>query len=255
MPRKRRICFVTGTRAEFGLMRPTLEAIRAHPKLELQLIVTGMHLDRRHGRSINDIRREGWKIDSVVPWKADVAQATGLAIAGLSKSLSRLKTDVVLVVGDRVEAFAAASAGHISDLAVAHVHGGDRAEGMIDDSLRHAMTKLSHIHFPATRSSAARIRKLGEDASRIHLVGAPGIDGITELAPVSRHLKKCFPRLTPRAYAMLVMHPDRGGSSIEPILNAIFRSGIEKVLAVYPNNDPGAAKIIRALNRRRRQLA
>jgi UDP-hydrolysing UDP-N-acetyl-D-glucosamine 2-epimerase len=251
MPRKRRICFVTGTRAEFGLMRPTLDAIRAHPKLQLQLIVTGMHLDARHGKSIDEIRREGWKIDAVVPWKGEVAEATGRAIAGLSRTFSKLKTDIVLIVGDRVEAFAAATAAHISHRAVAHVHGGDRAEGVIDDSLRHAITKLAHIHFPATGASRDRIIRLGEDARRVHPVGTPGLDGLKRLAASGDP----FPQLVPKQYALVVMHPDRDGSDVAVVLDAIRGAGVGQVVAVYPNNDPGADRIIRTLERRRGNFA
>ena len=184
----RRICFVTGTRAEFGLMSSTLRAIQAIDAVQLQLVVTGMHLHPKHGQSIRQIENEGWKIDAVVPWEAVantpalVAAETGRAMAGLAEVLDRLNSEIVLVVGDRAEAFAAASAGHIGGRIVAHVHGGDRALGQVDDSLRHAITKLAHLHFPATAQSAERIRKLGEDRWRVHRVGSPGIDGIIRSA-------------------------------------------------------------------------
>src|SRR4051794_1816336 len=201
--KRRRICFVTGTRAEFGLMRTTLAAIRAHPSLQLQIVVTGMHLDRAHGRSLDAIRAEGWRVEGVVPWPrstspAGTARSTGLATAGIAQTLERLRSDVVLVVGDRVEAFAAAAAGHLSGRAVAHVHGGDRALGQVDDSLRHAITKLSHVHLPATKASAARIIRLGEDRWRVHRVGTPGLDGITTSAPDRSALRESFPDVIPR---------------------------------------------------------
>src|SRR4051812_9799470 len=205
MAKTRTVCFVTGTRAEFGLMANTLRAIEAERGLRLRIVATGMHLDRRHGRTVDPIRREGWRGDATVPWRAGgggpggrgggargraagedletLAAETGRATAGLAKALEALGTDVVLVVGDRVEAFAAATAGHLSGRVVAHVHGGDRALGQVDDALRHAITKLSHIHFAATKQSAERIRKLGEDAWRIFLVGTPGIDGISRVSP------------------------------------------------------------------------
>ena len=162
--KKRNICFVTGTRAEFGLMRSVLKSIQKISNLKLQIVATGMHLDRAHGRTIDQIRREGWKVDRAVDWKSGLspgatAAATGRAIAGLAKTYSELKSDVALVVGDRVEAFAAAAAAHVSGVAVAHVHGGDRAAGQIDDSLRHAITKLAHVHFPATKTSEERDSK------------------------------------------------------------------------------------------------
>src|SRR6185437_8191849 len=210
---RRRICFVSGTRAEFGLMRSVLEAIRAHPKLDLQLIATGMHLDRSRGRSIDQIREEGFRIDAIVPW-ADkdlsaraTAVATGKSIAHLADEFESLKSDIVLVVGDRVEPFAAASAAHISSRIVAHLHGGDRALGIVDDSLRHAITKLAHIHFPATRTSADRIAQLGEDPWRIFRAGSPGLDGIKQLASSPSEIAHEMPRLGDQAFAILIVHP------------------------------------------------
>ena len=198
---KRSVCFVTGTRAEYGLMRSTLAAIRDHPQLRLRIIATGMHLSRQHGRTIDAIRNDGWTVDATVPWPSgDLAIQTGRATASIAAAVERLKPDIVLVVGDRVEAFAAATAGHLSGRIVAHVHGGDRALGQVDDALRHAITKLAHVHFPATAASAERLLKLGEDRWRIHRVGSPGIDGIVESAgPLT---------LEPGGmYALVVLHP------------------------------------------------
>jgi GDP/UDP-N,N'-diacetylbacillosamine 2-epimerase (hydrolysing) len=240
---KRRICFVTGTRAEFGLMRTALLAIQKSKDLELQIVVTGMHLDKRHGRSIARVGKEGWTIDAVVPWKGQSpAEATGNAIAGLARVFRKLRSDVVLVVGDRVEAFAAAAAGHIAGLFVAHVHGGDRALGQVDDSLRHAITKLAHIHFPATEESAARIIGMGEDRHRVHRVGSPGIDGIRQAAA----------KLAPdrRKFALLILHPADPDESLEyrrakMVLRGVLQCGVDRVVIIYPNNDPGSGGIIR----------
>ena len=248
----RRVCFVTGTRAEYGLMRSSLAAIESNPKLELQLIVTGMHLDRRHGRSIQQIRTDGWldrpRAHALVSWRppggepAVVAAATGNAISGIAKAISDLKSQIVLIVGDRVEAFAAAAAGHIAGAVVAHVHGGDRALGQADDSLRHAITKLAHVHFPATMASAQRIARLGEDRWRIHRVGSPGLDGIVDTAASVKRL--------PRDFVLLVLHPTEADPKREQararlVLHAVRRSGVPRTIVIYPNNDPGSAGIIR----------
>ena len=184
----RTICFVTGTRAEFGLMVTTLRAVRAAADLTLQVVATGMHLSEAHGRTLDVLRRDGRAVDRVVDWPAGdgVAAATGRAMAGLASALADLRPDVVLIVGDRVEAFAAASAAHLMGIVVAHVHGGDRAMGQADDALRHAVTKLAHVHFPATPQSARRIEKLGEQPWRIRQVGAPGIDGIASAGRPAR---------------------------------------------------------------------
>jgi GDP/UDP-N,N'-diacetylbacillosamine 2-epimerase (hydrolysing) len=249
---KKNICFVTGTRAEFGLMRSVLRSIQKISNLRLQIIATGMHLDPAHGRSLEQIRREGWKVDRVVDWKSDgssesTANATGNAMAALATAYQELKSDVVLVVGDRVEAFAAVAAAHVSGVVVAHVHGGDRAAGQIDDSLRHAISKLAHVHFPATKASEERILKLGEDAWRVHLCGSPGIDGIHATASSKRELGK----LADGQYALLVLHPFDADPAIEKrranaVIRAIEKSGIPHAVIIYPNNDPGSTGIIDA---------
>jgi len=243
----RRICFVTGSRAEFGLMRGVLEAIG---RGNLQIVVTGMHLDRRHGKTIEALRKE-WKIDAVAPWPAGPrAEAVGVGISGLAKVFRKLKPQIVLVVGDRVEAFAAAAAAHLSDIAVAHVHGGDRALGQTDDTLRHAITKLSHLHFPATRTSAQRLRKMGEDGWRIHRFGSPGVDGIRREAASRGELRKEFPSIQAGKFALAVLHPVDADEAIEfqrarMVVEAVRKSGPEKIVIIYPNNDPGSRGIIR----------
>jgi UDP-hydrolysing UDP-N-acetyl-D-glucosamine 2-epimerase len=160
----------------------------------------------------------------------------------LSQAFDRLASDIVLVVGDRVEAFAAATAGHISGRAVAHIHGGDRALGQVDDSLRHAITKLAHIHFPATRESERRIRRLGEDPWRIHRAGSPGIDQIARQAESSG--------LPPHRFALLVLHPVDADDSVEAarariVLKSVQSVAFERLVIVHPNNDPGSTGIAR----------
>jgi UDP-hydrolysing UDP-N-acetyl-D-glucosamine 2-epimerase len=159
------------------------------------------------------------------------------AITGV---LEELKSDIVLVVGDRVEAFAAAAAGHIAGCVVAHVHGGDRALGQVDDSLRHAITKLAHVHFPATTRSARRIVRLGEDDWRIHAVGSPGLDDL----PATR-------RSSARRFdGLLVLHPVDPDDDVEfaraqRVVRAMRSTPLRRIVVVQPNNDPGAGGIIR----------
>lgn len=238
---RRRVCYVTGTRAEFGLMRSVLEAIRTHPKLSLQLIVTGMHLSRAHGRTIDQIRKGGWTIDATVPWSGDLPVATARASAGIAQALSKLKPDVVLLCGDRVEPFAAASAAHLAGLPIAHVHGGDRALGQVDDALRHAISKLAHVHFCATRQSAERLFRMGEDRFRIHTVGTPGIDDARSLARAHPHAP---------IGAVVALHPESADERIEyshaqMLLASLRRSGVTPITIVAPNNDPGWRGIAR----------
>jgi len=226
-------------------MKSTLLALVDHPQLQLQIIVTGMHLSAKHGRTVQSIRDEGWTVDATVPWVAvgesQNAVQTGRAMGGIAAAMDRLNTDIVLVVGDRVEAFAAAAAGHVGGRIVAHIHGGDRALGQVDDSLRHAITKLAHLHFPATVASKQRILKLGEDAWRVHRVGSPGIDGIAGQAGPSEMAGR---------FALVVLHPTDTDEAAEQrraglLLKCVRRIGFDRIVIVYPNNDPGYAGIIR----------
>lgn len=243
-------------------MEGTLRAIGAEPRLGLQLVVTGIHLDRAHGRTIDRIRGDGWRVDAVVPWRpaggdlVALARETGKATGRLAAAFAKLEPDVVLVVGDRVEAFAAATAAHLSGRVVAHVHGGDRALGQVDDALRHAITKLAHLHFPATQESAERLRKLGEDGGRIYRVGSPGLDGIhadawplSECVDVAGELSGSS--LRKGRYALVLLHPTDADDSEEQrgaelLLRTTRSVGFDNIVVLHPNNDPGSAGILRA---------
>lgn len=263
--RTRRVCFVTGTRAEFGLMRTALAAIRDHPALELQIVATGMHLDPSRGRTLDGIAADGWRVDRVVDWPAGgeadaalVARHAGAAMAGLADAYAALGSDVVLVVGDRAEAFAAAAAGQISGRVVAHVHGGDRAMGQVDDALRHAITKLAHVHFAATAGSAERIYKLGEERWRIHAVGAPGIDGIAGRAATIDAVRAAGIDVTPGRFALLAYHPSDADGDLQravalDLFDVLDGHGppLDRVVIIDPNNDPGAAGVTAAWDARR----
>ena len=262
MGSKRRICFVTGTRAEFGLMRPVLRAIADDARLRLQIIATGMHLDPRHGRGVEAIEADGWGVDHIVVWPAQSgrrpavnARNTGAAMAGFAEAFAKLRSDIVLLVGDRVEPFAAAGAAHLAHIPIAHVHGGDRAIGQVDDALRHAITKLAHIHFPATAGSARRLVKLGEDGWRIRRVGSPGLDGIRQAAADWGELQRELPALVRGRYALVVLHPAGADAGLETqragmVADAVQAVGFDQIVVVYPNNDPGSDGIIRQWRRR-----
>jgi UDP-hydrolysing UDP-N-acetyl-D-glucosamine 2-epimerase len=255
--RQRTIAFVTGTRAEFGLMHTVLAAIKKHPRLNLQIIATGMHLDPAHGNTLASIQSAGYSVNTIIPWEADSgrdritnARNTGRAIAALADAYQDLQPDIVLIVGDRVEAFAAASSAHIAGIPVAHVHGGDRAAGQVDDALRHAITKLSHIHFPATRQSQKRIHHLGEENWRITRAGSPGLDGIIKEAATHRQIQSKVGKLTKHKFALIVLHPADTDEAIEHnraklVLDATACIPFEQIVIVYPNNDPGSSGIMR----------
>ena len=255
MPKRRRICFVTGSRAEFGLMESTLRAIRSHPGLKLQIIATGMHLDPTYGKPLSALFDAGFKPTETVRWslKAGISPVMYSFAAGSTMTLfgleyEHLKPHIVLLVGDRVEIFAAAAAAHLMEIPVAHVHGGDRALGHLDDTLRHVITKLSHIHFPATKASAQRLARLGEDEWRIKMVGSPGLDGIQKLAAPWSQFARLNPSLEPRRYAILLFHPAssdlvREAKVASDLFPEILGAGFDHVVILFPNNDPGSRGI------------
>ena len=188
----KKITVITGTRAEYGLLYPVMRAIQDNPKLNLSIIATGMHLSPGHGYTVKEIENDGFKVDVAVDMLlsndtgVSIVKSLGIGMIGIAQALEQIKTDIVLVLGDRGEPLAAAIAALHMNIPIAHIHGGDTMTGgVIDSSIRHSITKFAHIHFPATEESAARIKKLGEEPWRIHTVGAPGLDTIlnTELLP------------------------------------------------------------------------
>jgi len=248
MPRKRTILYVTGTRAEYGLMRRTLFAIRESKKLELRIMAIGQHLDSSRGFTVDEICADGFApIVAKRVSSSSTSIHTGQMFIDVAQAIESVQPQIALVTGDRVEALAAASAAHVAGVVVAHVHGGDRAQGQVDDSLRHAITKPSHIHFVATKGAAQRVAKLGEDRFRIHQVGAPGLDGIAEDA--SRGNSSTEP------FILFSRHPFTSNEKLEArqtieALDAITRAGAKQIIALWPNNDPGSSGIARALGKK-----
>ena len=181
----RKVAVMTGTRADFGLLRPLLAELDLHGDVSLQLIATGTHLSDAHGRTVSEITAAGFSVAAEVSiWSADdsslgTAIDTGNAVAEFSKALATLQPDVVVVLGDRLEAFAMATAAVVLQIPVAHIHGGELTLGAMDDSLRHAITKLSYLHFATTDEHAARIVRMGEEPSRVFNFGAPVLDSLS----------------------------------------------------------------------------
>jgi len=250
-PRTRRVAVVTGTRAEYGLLRSTLAALQKAPHTRLQLIATGMHLLDKFGRTIDHIHADGWAIDATIPMQTgddDPAdQALGLArgVAGIAEFLLHAQSDIVLVLGDRIEAFAGALAGVTTGRLVAHIHGGDVATGDFDDTLRHSITKLSHLHLTATRNAARRIIRIGESPDRVHVVGAPGID---ELAAIVREYPK---RKSRSGRALIIQHAcgrpaEREHAVMTTLLRVVREAGLRRAI-IYPNSDRGHKGIIEAI--------
>lgn len=233
-------------------MRRTLAAIERTPRLHLTVIATGMHLDRRYGPPLRAVRETlGREPDAVVSWPPArdllrLAAATGRAITGLARAYSRLGTQGVLLVGDRTEIFAAAAAAHVARIPIAHVHGGDRAEGQTDDAIRHAVTQLSQLHLAASHDAVGRLIRLGQNPLTVHHVGAPGLESI-EADARAGHPEMCrrFDLGASRNdTAVVLLHPTSPHEAVErerarDLLEALASAGITRPIVLAPNNDPG----------------
>jgi UDP-hydrolysing UDP-N-acetyl-D-glucosamine 2-epimerase len=205
---------MTGTRADFGLLRPLLAELDSRPDATLQLIVTGTHLSVEHGRTVGEITAAGFSVAAEVSiWSSDdsslgAALDTGNAVAEFSRTLSALQPDVVVVLGDRLEAFAMATAAVVLQIPVAHIHGGELTLGAMDDSLRHAITKLSYLHFATTDEHAARIVRMGEEPSRVYNFGAPLLDTLSGIHFMQRdELEANFAVVFGARTALMTFHP------------------------------------------------
>ncbi|MBI2870721.1 MAG: UDP-N-acetylglucosamine 2-epimerase (hydrolyzing) [Candidatus Omnitrophica bacterium] len=181
----RRIAVVTSSRADYGFIKPVLREIVARPALQMELLVTGSHLMKEFGRTESEILADRFPISARIPIghavesPAGMADALGRSISSFAQLFAACRPDILVVIADRYEMFGAAVAGVTSGLTVAHISGGDLTEGVLDDAFRHALTKLCHLHFPSNEQSAARIRQMGEEPWRIHVVGEPSLDALT----------------------------------------------------------------------------
>jgi UDP-hydrolysing UDP-N-acetyl-D-glucosamine 2-epimerase len=247
----RRIAVATGSRAEFGLLRPVMRAIDDHPDLDLHVVVAGAHLLAPH-LTVREVE-SSFDVAARIPMqetgrtsRGRDAAALGRGVSGFAAWLDEHPVEVVLVLGDRIEAFAAAAAASVAGIRVAHMHGGDRAPGIADEAMRHAITKLAHIHLPATEQSAERIVAMGEDPGRVHVVGSPAVD---DLAGITAMSDTAYDALGAPEIVVL-QHPlgrsaDREQAVATRILEACRRAG--RVLALHPNHDPGREGILTAI--------
>jgi UDP-hydrolysing UDP-N-acetyl-D-glucosamine 2-epimerase len=189
---KRKVMVLTGTRAEYGLLRPLLSLLRADPRIDLSLVATGMHLAPEFGLTWKRIEEDGFRVDRKVEMllssdtPAGISKSMGLAQIGYADALEQLAPDLLVLLGDRFEILPAAAAAAVARVPVAHIHGGERSEGAVDELIRHAVTKLSHLHFTSTEEYRARVVQMGEDPARVFNVGALGVDNILSLMPTPR---------------------------------------------------------------------
>jgi len=258
------IAIFTGNRAEYGLQYPILRAIDNHPGLDYRLLVSGAHLDPNFGRTLDEIRNDGFRVDAEVKIEMDAtslfatARAIGSGILSISQVLAELKPDVMVVYADRFEGLAAVVASSQMNIPTAHVEGGDLTEGgALDDSVRHAMTKLSHLHFTTNQQATNRILAMGEELWRVHTVGFPAIDLISE----GRYAqpKEVCSRLNldlSRPVVLFTQHPvttefEQAAEQLTPSLLAMEKLALKgvQVILTFPNNDAGGRAIIEQLER------
>lgn len=259
----RQICYVSGTRADFGLMQSSLQAIQSQPGLALDVLVTGMHLSPAHGYTVQEIRDCGLRIRAEV--SVPLEPATG---ATMARNLGRMvmafvdewttdSPDMVLLLGDRGEMLAGAIAAIHLNLPIVHIHGGERS-GTVDEPVRHAISKLSHYHFVATAASRERLIRMGERPESVWVTGAPGLDGLAQLATLSRATLCDEQGLdAKRPVALMVFHPvlqeaAQAADATRLILDSLREQDIQ-VVALMPNSDAGSGPIREVLQARNGQ--
>ncbi len=211
---RRKICVVTGSRAEYGLLYWIMKEIQDDPNLVLQIIATGMHLSPEFGLTYQIIEQDGFKIDAKVEMllssdsPVGVAKSVGIGIIGFADALECLKPDILVLLGDRFEILAAAQAALVARIPIAHIAGGDVTEGAFDDAIRHSLTKMSHLHFVTNETAARRVCQLGENPEHVFNLGSPGIDQINRLPLLSREKLEQVLDFTLREKNLLItFHP------------------------------------------------
>jgi GDP/UDP-N,N'-diacetylbacillosamine 2-epimerase (hydrolysing) len=257
---KIKILGVTGIRSDYDIMSSVFTAVSEHPDLDLQVVVTGAHLSDAYGHTVDEIRKDGFiiadEIESLINSDQDSARVKGLGIQlqGLVQTASRINPDWLLVLGDREESITTALVGAYMNIPVAHVGGGDRVIGNVDDQVRHAVTKLAHLHFTTNQESADRIMRLGEQLFRVHNVGNPGLDRlltVPELSPEELSQNLGFHLDDDEPLLVVIQHVisteiDDAYRQMRQTLEAVADLGLKTVLS-YPNTDAGGQQMIRAI--------
>lgn len=255
-----KVAVFTGTRAEYGLLYWLMKEINSDPELLLQIIVSGMHLSHEFGETFTAIEKDGFSIDEKVEnllssnTKVGVAKSIGLGVVGLSDALTRLNPDVLVILGDRFEALAAAQTALILRIPILHLHGGEITEGAYDDSIRHAITKFSYLHCTSTEQYKNRVIQLGEEPYRVKNVGAIGLENIRRLKLMSlKSLEISLDVKNLAPYFLVTYHPATIGDeqpkkSFNAMIAALSEFKDHKILITYPNADDGGREIISLIN-------
>lgn len=262
MSAARRICVVTGTRAEYGLMRGLIAGLRDAPEFELQLVATGMHLSPEFGLTWREIAADGFAIDERVEIllssdsAVGVSKAMGLGMIGFAEAFARLRPDLLIVLGDRFEILAAASAALVAGIPIAHIHGGETTEGAFDEAIRHSVTKMSHLHFVAAAPYRDRVIQLGEAPERVFLVGGLGIDAIKNAPLLDRAELETQLDLEFGERNLLVtfhpptLNPGEAAAQMQALLDALDSLGPEThLLFTMPNADTGGRELAAMVDR------
>ena len=254
-----KVLVVTGTRAEYGLLRWVIDGIAKSNLLELQLCATGMHLSPEFGLTYKEIEADGYQIDSKVEMllSADtpsaITKSMGLGLIGFADEFNRLKPDLILILGDRYEIMCAAMAATISRIPIAHLHGGEATEGLIDEPIRHSVTKMSHLHFVAAEEYRKRVIQLGENPERVFRVGGLGIDNILKLDLLSKQELENSLDFNLSAKSMLVtFHPvtlesNTSGVQMRELLNSLSEFKDHKIIFTMPNADTDGREIFKLI--------
>jgi GDP/UDP-N,N'-diacetylbacillosamine 2-epimerase (hydrolysing) len=255
-----KICIFTGTRAEYGLLQPLMAEISKHPLLSLQLLVSGTHLSPEFGMTFREIEQAGFHINEKVEMlmssdsSIGVCKSMGLGMIGFSEALDRLHPDILVVLGDRYEAFSVAAAAMISRIAIAHIHGGETTTGAVDEPIRHAITKMSHLHFTSTEEYRRRVIQLGESPQRVFNVGALGIENIRNCPLLDREAleRDLHFRLGPHS-ALITFHPttlekNAAGDQFGQLLQALENFSDLKIIFTKANADMDGRVINRMID-------
>lgn len=254
---KKKFVFVTGTRADYGKMKPLMQALEADERFELYVFICGMHLSERLGSTYDEVVRDKYKNTYIafgIPHTDDASVNLGNTVICFSGYVSNIKPDMIIVHGDRMDALAGAMVGAQKNIPVAHIEGGELS-GTLDESIRHAITKFAHIHFVSTEEARKRLIQLGEDDKRVYVIGSPDIDiMLSEKLPDIETVKRKY-EISFEKYGILMYHPvttefDVIGDNIEKVVNGIIQSG-RNCVVIYPNDDMGSQIIIREYARLR----
>ncbi len=259
MSAKKKIVVVTGTRAEYGLLRPLMQLIQSDNQMELQLLVTGTHLSALHGNTLAEITKDGFTPTRTIDIlkfqdsNLGIGQTIGLATAEFSKVFDELQPDLVILLGDRFEAFAVATAATVMHIPIAHLHGGELTFGAIDEAFRHAITKMAHLHFTSADEYAKRVIAMGEQPDRVFNTGAIGIDTINSIKFLTKEelendLKFKFAKIN----FLVTFHPETIGDSSQKdfaeLLSALDVISDATIIFTYPNADAGGNALIKMID-------